>query len=133
MAHAMHSWAVHARWSGYRGKPLNVQRSHCASITERLAVRVKGLTALFCILLLTTAVLPDLSVPQAQTRAETRMASSNNPAAAVRQNVETRLITAGRGTRGQHRIVKPPGRHRSARFFPPGGGPPPHPRGIPQR
>jgi|GEM_PF-6179733 hypothetical protein len=42
-----------------RGKPLNVQRSNSASITERLALRVKGLTALFCILLLTNAVLAD--------------------------------------------------------------------------
>ncbi|CCD85111.1 hypothetical protein BRAO285_1330043 [Bradyrhizobium sp. ORS 285] len=31
-----------------------MQRSNCDGITERLAVRVKGLTALFCILLLTT-------------------------------------------------------------------------------
>jgi hypothetical protein len=32
---------------------LNVQRSNCTRITERLACRVKGLTAVFCILLLT--------------------------------------------------------------------------------
>jgi len=63
MAHVMPSRAVHAKWSGYRGKPLNVQRSNCAGITERLARRVKGLTALFCILLLTTAVLPDFCDP----------------------------------------------------------------------
>lgn len=72
MALAMHNKAVHAEWSGNRGKPLNVQRSNCASITERLAVRVKGLTALFCILLLTTAVLPDLSYFGSLNREKTR-------------------------------------------------------------
>jgi hypothetical protein len=36
-----------------RGKPLNVQRRNCGGITERLASRVKGLTAIFCGLLLT--------------------------------------------------------------------------------
>ncbi|CCD91710.1 hypothetical protein BRAO375_170003 [Bradyrhizobium sp. ORS 375] len=49
-----------------------MQRSNCAGITERLAVRVKGLTARFCILLLTTAVLPDLRYPGGITREKTR-------------------------------------------------------------
>ncbi|NPU12859.1 hypothetical protein HL667_02780 [Bradyrhizobium sp. 83012] len=49
-----------------------MQRSNCAGITERLAVRVKGLTALFCILLLTTAVRPDFSYPCRPKREKTR-------------------------------------------------------------
>ncbi|CCE03907.1 hypothetical protein BRAS3809_880015 [Bradyrhizobium sp. STM 3809] len=48
-----------------------MQRSNCVGITERLAVRVKGLTALFCILLLTTAVRPDLRYPGGTKREKT--------------------------------------------------------------
>jgi hypothetical protein len=41
------------RWIEGRGRPLNMQRREwSARITERLASRVKGLTAVFCVLLL---------------------------------------------------------------------------------
>ena len=43
------------RWIGGRGRPLNVRRQNSSPrITERLASRVKGLTAVFCVLLLTS-------------------------------------------------------------------------------
>jgi hypothetical protein len=41
------------RWIEGRGKPLNVRRLNSRRITERLASRVKGLTGLFQVLLLT--------------------------------------------------------------------------------
>ncbi|WP_316192956.1 cystathionine beta-lyase [Bradyrhizobium sp. SZCCHNRI1029] len=46
------------------------------------------------------------------------MASSNDPAAAVRQNVETRLVTAGRDTKAQHGFVNPPVVHGSTVLYP---------------
>ena len=45
------------RWIEGRGKPLNVQRQKRRRITERLASRVKGLTARFDVLLLTLPAL----------------------------------------------------------------------------
>ncbi|MGJ4939321.1 hypothetical protein ACQR1W_02010 [Bradyrhizobium sp. HKCCYLS1011] len=50
---------IDAEWTGNRGKPLNMQRWNSGGITERLACRVKGLTPLFCILLLTILTLRD--------------------------------------------------------------------------
>jgi hypothetical protein len=48
------------QWIDGRGRPLNMRRLNSARITERLAIRVKGLqgdykglTAVFCVLLLT--------------------------------------------------------------------------------
>ncbi|CCE03908.1 cystathionine beta-lyase [Bradyrhizobium sp. STM 3809] len=46
------------------------------------------------------------------------MASSNDPASAVRQNVETRLVTAGRDTKAQHGFVNPPVVHGSTVLYP---------------
>src|SRR3569833_3208735 len=90
-----------------------MQRSNCAHITERLACRVKGLTALFCILLLTIVILcrnfatlaDALWRPLEHGR---RMAPSSDTGAAVRQRAETRLVTAGRDTKAQHGFVNPP-------------------------
>ena len=90
-----------------------MQRSNCVRITERLACRVKGLTALFCILLLTIVILcrnfatlaDALWRPLEHGR---RMAPSSDPGAAVRQKAETRLVTAGRDTKAQHGFVNPP-------------------------
>ncbi|MDU3047268.1 cystathionine beta-lyase, partial [Bradyrhizobium sp.] len=46
------------------------------------------------------------------------MASKNDPAAAVRQNVGTRLITAGRDTKAQHGFVNPAVFHGSTVLYP---------------
>jgi hypothetical protein len=46
------------RWIEGRGKPLNVRRLNSLRITERLASRVKGLTGLFELLLLTSLITP---------------------------------------------------------------------------
>ena len=46
------------------------------------------------------------------------MASKNDPAAAVRQNVGTRLITAGRDTKAQHGFVNPAVFHGSPVLYP---------------
>jgi cystathionine beta-lyase len=99
---------------GSRGKPLNMQRSNCAHITERLACRVKGLTALFCILLLTIlirrrifATFGGRGLADGLENGR-RMASSSDPGAAARQKAETRLVTAGRDTKAQHGFVNPP-------------------------
>ncbi|MGY4308673.1 cystathionine beta-lyase [Bradyrhizobium sp. USDA 4369] len=46
------------------------------------------------------------------------MASKNDPAAAVRQNVGTRLITAGRDAKAQHGFVNPAVFHGSTVLYP---------------
>jgi len=92
-----------------------VQRSNCTRITERLACRVKGLTALFCVLLL-TIVLPKRIFSNLMNGK--RMASSSDRGAVMRQKVDTRLVTAGRDSKAQHGFVNPPVVHGSTVLYP---------------
>jgi cystathionine beta-lyase len=79
-------------------------------ITERLASRVKGLTARFDVLL----VIHRRSGRRcAHARRELknngeRMDSADGPGASNGQNAETRLVTAGRDTKAQKGFVNPP-------------------------
>ena len=92
-----------------------MQRSNCTRITERLACRVKGLTALFCVLLL-TIVLPKRIFSNLMNGK--RMASSSDRGAVMRQKVDTRLVTAGRDSKAQHGFVNPPVVHGSTVLYP---------------
>jgi cysteine-S-conjugate beta-lyase len=92
-----------------------VQRSNCTRITERLACRVKGLTTLFRILLLNN---PACEAKFHNLTDGRPMASTSDRNAAMRQNAETRLVTAGRDTKAQHGFVNPPVVHGSTVLYP---------------
>jgi hypothetical protein len=56
------------QWIEGRSKPLNVRRQKRRRITERLAGRVKGLTARFDVLLVTLSACGRLRAARAETR-----------------------------------------------------------------
>jgi cystathionine beta-lyase len=95
-------------------------------ITERLAIRVKGLTAVFCVLLLTNPA-PD---PPPGGFFDTRCGcgitslgngkrmSSSNDGPSNPQKPETRLVTSGRDTKAQKGFVNPAVFHGSTVLYP---------------
>src|SRR5215210_1306737 len=95
-------------------------------ITERLAIRVKGLTALFCLLLLTNPVpirrlVGDQGSRRLRQRVQFggggRMNSSGDEPSKLRKP-ETMLVTAGRDTKAQKGFVNPPVVHGSTVLYP---------------
>ena len=108
------------RWIEGRGRPLNMRRLNSTCITERLASRVKGLTALFCVLLLTTAARPAAAGTARRGCGNASLEQTHGflghrlrP-----QQAETRLVTSGRDTKAQKGFVNPPVFHGSTVLYP---------------
>jgi cysteine-S-conjugate beta-lyase len=106
-----------------------MRRLNSGRITERLASRVKGLTADFCGLLLATE--PDPAIRRASRGAEIsratrqigsggsgRMNSSADDQSSTLRKAETTLVTAGRDTKAQKGFVNPPVVHGSTVLYP---------------
>src|SRR5947209_1601505 len=97
------------------------------AITERLASRVKGLTADFCVLLVAGKPLQPLGLPPYQAlRAAVAtkslwckcMKSSGADGKPTPQQAETRLVTAGRDREAQKGFVNPAVFHGSTVLYP---------------
>ena len=98
-----------------------------ARITERLASRVKGLTAVFCVLLLDKPAPnpPPGGLSQGASRLRQKvfgggehMKSSGDDRGSKPPKAETTLVTAGRDTKAQKGFVNPPVVHGSTVLYP---------------
>src|SRR6201989_2438064 len=101
-----------------------MRRRNSVRITERRARRVKGLTAVFCVLLLTNPARqpPPGGAQAARLRQNVfggaEMNSSENDPPSSPPNAETTLVTAGRDTKAQKGFVNPPVFHGSTVLYP---------------
>jgi cysteine-S-conjugate beta-lyase len=93
-------------------------------ITERLAIRVKGLTADFCVLLLRNPARTRRQAAYARcgcgktSLGNGKRMSFSNDGPANPQKAETRLVTAGRDTKAQKGFVNPAVFHGSTVLYP---------------
>src|SRR4051794_36648650 len=122
-----HDELLGRRGRSSRQAPQRAATKSPAGITERLESRVKGLTLLFCVLLLRNAVRPRQPAPLPGAPrlrqnvflnggGRMHLPGDNEPTRPLA--AETALVTSGRDTRAQKGFVNPPVVHGSTVLYP---------------